>query len=72
MMEGVAAECSTWSALDSRCLGKTNLLWRPGLEFLGWADPGWLAGERGRVFALVGEMRLMPPGPASLLWGGLP
>lgn len=49
MIEGVAAECRTWSALASRCLGKTNLLWRAGLEFLGWADPGWLAGERGSL-----------------------
>ena len=43
-------------SLDSRYLGQTDLLRRPGLEFLSWTDPGWLAGERGRVLGLVSEM----------------
>lgn len=44
------------ASLDSRYLGQTDLLRRPGLEFLSWAGPGWLAGERGRVLGLVSEM----------------
>lgn len=67
----MAVGCSLCSALDSGCLVMIHFQMRPGLsEFLSWEALTLLAGGRGRVLALVTDMRLNPQALRFCSWKG--